>query len=107
MAEGRFIPMSRAELRDLFNLRYLQRFHNGEFSFRVVETGPPDPDTDFPPGTKSQRATLRNKETGQMVALVHWFRLPTGSLGASGDPDPIRVYYEGVVYYYVLDDDNE
>jgi hypothetical protein len=105
MTEDQFVPMSRAELRALFNTHYLERFHNGEFSFRVVETGSPDPDTDFPPGTKSQRASLRDKTTGQLIALVHWFRLPTGELGASGDPDPIRVYANGIVYYYVLDEE--
>lgn len=97
--------MSRAELRDLFNMHYLERFHNHEFSFRRVETGPPDPATDLPPGTKSQRVTLRDKENGSIVALVHWFRLPTGELGGSGNPDPIKVYLDGCVYYYILDEE--
>lgn len=88
-------------------MHYLERFHNDEFSFRIVETGRPLPETDFPAGIRSQRATLRDKQTGAIVALVHWFRLPTGELGGGGNPDPIRIYLDSVIYYYVVDGEED
>jgi hypothetical protein len=33
------------------------------------------------------------------LALVHEYRLPDGSLGGSGKPDPKRMYFEGEILY--------
>jgi len=42
---------------------------------------------------------LTDRDTGQMVAVVHRFRDYMGSLGASGRPDPKRVWMSGEWYY--------
>jgi hypothetical protein len=34
----------------------------------------------------------------QEVARVHQYKLPNGSIGASGLPDPVRLLVDGIIY---------
>lgn len=37
-------------------------------------------------------------DQGQEVARVHQYKLPDGTLGASGRPDPKRLLVDGIIY---------
>ena len=90
------------ELRALFNDQGMyERLLDGELSSLVTYRGNPSPLSKQPPGTKSQEVTYF--DGGTVVARVHQFVLPDGSLGASGLPDPKAVLVNDVLY--VLDPD--
>jgi hypothetical protein len=46
------------------------------------------PDAGQPAGTRSQMLRYFRRSDGLLMAIVHQYRLPNGSLGASGLPDP-------------------
>lgn len=91
--------MDPEDLRDLFNKLYLDRYNRGEFIEEVIEKNSPHPRSGQPPGTKSQRVRLQDRETQRVVAIIHRFRLYTGELGGSGNPDPKRVWSDGQWYW--------
>jgi hypothetical protein len=66
----------------------------------IDSSGVPSPKANQPPGTLSQRVTYWESAGGSLrqVAVVHRYLRPDGSLGASGLPDPKRVFYDGIVY---------
>ena len=51
---------------------------------------------DEPPGTRSQMWLIM--DNGKLVALVHLYWRPDGTLGASGKPDPKKVVQDCVTY---------
>ena len=52
---------------------------------------PPSPTYHQPKGTKSQKIGYFDRN-GIKVAEVHQYLLPDGSIGASGIPDPLRIF---------------
>jgi hypothetical protein len=49
---------------------------------------PAKPTAGQPPGTRSQMLRYFRRSDGQLMAIVHQYRLTNGELGASGLPDP-------------------
>jgi hypothetical protein len=91
--------MGRDQLRALFNTLYLQRYKDGDFIETVVEWNYPHPRSCQDRETRSQRVRLTDPETQRVVAIVHRFRHYSGETRASGDPDPKRVWANGVWYW--------
>lgn len=56
------------------------------------------PTANLPPCTHSEIYEYRDQH-GERVAIVHLMRLPDGSIGASGRPDPKLLLVDGVVWH--------
>lgn len=76
---------------------YVGRAEAGELQEVVTRSGTPSPEIGLPPGSKSQAISYRT-ENGEELARAHRFVLPDGTIGASGKPDPKRVFLEGTLY---------
>lgn len=93
------VRVSPQEMRNLFNSSgYYQRVLAGEFTTKLVRDKVP---LRLPPSepaeTKSQNVYYYD-ENGVFVALVHQYLRPDGTIGASGRPDPKKLYLNGHMY---------
>jgi hypothetical protein len=80
------------ELRQIFNDgRYYERSVSGELLQVVESERPARAGAGQPAGTVS-RMVWYFDDTLQRIALVHEYRLPDGTLGGSGKPDPKRLW---------------
>lgn len=78
--------------------KYWQRSQSGEFSVVVLEDRHPALTAAKEPHcTRSQMLSYRDS-TGNEVARVHQYLRPDGTIGASGKPDPKRLYKDGQLY---------
>jgi hypothetical protein len=90
------------ELRQHFNSQgFTEKIRIGAVSVRIEKEWAAPPHLGFPEGTKSQRVAYIGGN-GQLVAVVHQYRRPDGSLAASGLPDPKRVVVGDVLYILEL-----
>ncbi|MEX2621147.1 MAG: hypothetical protein WD250_13120 [Egibacteraceae bacterium] len=95
--QGWPVIVSPEELRRLFNeQRFYERALAGELQALVEARGRPRDSSGQPSGTVSEEVCYWSK--GQIVARVHQFVLPDGSLSASKKPDPKLVVHEGTVF---------
>jgi hypothetical protein len=79
------------ELREIFNDgRYYERVCANELIASVEVSRLAPPSAGQPPGTLSETVAYFDLAFNR-VALVHQYRLPDGTLGASGKPDPKRL----------------
>jgi hypothetical protein len=81
------------ELQRIFNERdYEGRVRRGELTVVVVKDAvPSNPQAREPKGTRSQLIQYRQRD-GRTVATAHRYLRPDGNIGASGLPDPKRLY---------------
>lgn len=88
------------DLRALFNREVLPRIERGELLPVLVSEGQPNPRMQQLAGTRSQVVEYVDSQGGRLVvvALVHQYVRPDGSLGGSGRPDPKRVLHDGILY---------
>jgi hypothetical protein len=97
--------VSEDELRKMFNEgRYYERTKNGELRTVIISRNP----------RRGGDRRVRNSESqimdyfdrnGHRVARVHQYRMPDGSLGGSGKPDPKSIFHEGV--FYTIDESEQ
>jgi len=91
--------VSAERLRQLFNeAKIMEKLQAGKLFEHVVRECEPNPDYKQDPGTKSQYVEYRN-EQGKTIAEINRYLRADNTLGASGQPDPKMVFYEGVSYY--------
>ena len=76
---------------------YEARLSAGMLRLTVVREGRASSQANQPPGTRSQLLAYSDSN-GQVVARVHRYLRPDGSIGASGKPDPKYLLHEGVIY---------
>jgi hypothetical protein len=77
---------------------YQARVESGELRPHILkERHPSSPKANVPSCTKSQIIAYLDSN-GNEIAVVHQYLLPNGSLGASGFPDPKRLFKEGILY---------
>lgn len=88
-----------AELRRLFNDGgYWNRAKSGKLTEKLYREGHPSPSkSGEPPCTRSQILAYFD-ENGRQVAIVHQYLRKDGSLGASGRPDPKKLFHDDVLY---------
>ena len=80
--------------------QYWERVQNGELSETILgDNHPTTPAANQPFCTRSQMISYR--EQGNEVARVHQYLLPNGTLGASGRPDPKRLFEDDILYRLV------
>jgi hypothetical protein len=91
--------VSAGQLRELFNREsYATRIVTGQLIPKLLREGHPAPPRSHePPCTKNQIIAYFD-EQGRQVAIIHQYVRTDGSLGASGRPDPKKLYHKGVLY---------
>ncbi len=92
--------VSTEELRRIFNHEGIwDKIQAGELQQNVVaDRHPAAPLAPVPYCTHSQFIIYVDSQN-QEVARAHQYLLPDGSIGASGRPDPKRVFFNGILYY--------
>ena len=90
------------EMRRRFNNgNYLARLHKGELTAALLRDRHPSlPAADEPFCTCSQMVSYRDLN-GNEIARVHQYLRQDGQIGASGRPDPKRLYEDGILYRLV------
>jgi hypothetical protein len=88
-----------SEMQTMFNEgTYWERAQRGEFSVVALEDRHPTlTAANEPHCTHSQMLSYRDS-SGNEVARVHQYLRPDGQIGASGKPDPKRLYKDGELY---------
>ena len=89
------------KLRELFNENYLDRIKKGEIEERVMRGAGRHPSLALshePFCTQSQEIWYFDLTTGQELARAHRYLRPDGTIGASGMPDPKRLFLNGELY---------
>lgn len=76
--------------------RYYERVLSGELSTRVKDTHPTRTKANEPYCTRTQQVSYL--QGGLEVARVHQYLRPDGKIGASGLPDPKRIFENGIMY---------
>src|SRR3989304_1172342 len=92
--------ISLSYLRQLFNEGdYWPKAQDGRLKERLlVDRHPSSPKAPVPLCARSQLISYIDSD-GQEIARVHQYLKPDGTLGASGKPDPKRLFYNGVLYF--------
>jgi hypothetical protein len=95
------VPVDESRIREIFaEEKILERAAAGELATRISYDQPAPATTNFPPGTRSQRKQYRDATTRKKVAETHFYRLPSGKIGASGMEDPKEVVQNDTLYYF-------
>jgi hypothetical protein len=102
MADNVPVPrISDEDMQRIFNEgRYWERMQAGEFEEKVISY---HPESIYPevmerhPGAKSVTTHYLDKE-GNLVAELHYFRMPDGSVIPNKRPDPKILRVNGVLY---------
>lgn len=97
---GHRVKLQASQLRVLFNeARIWDRRLANELLEVSMREAPPTPANKQPSGTVSVLARIIDLRSGQTVAIIHYYRLPDGSINnAAGLPDPKLCVVEGVTY---------
>jgi len=90
--------VSASEIRSIFrDGRFEDLVAYGVLSEKLIREGPAGDRANQPPGTKSQMVAYVDNH-GKQAALIHQYVKPDGTLGASGKPDPKKVFQNGTLY---------
>jgi hypothetical protein len=100
MSKPSFRRVTASELRHLFNAgKYWERAQAQEFRQIVKKDAHPSPPkAPVPVCTRSQLIVYTDSR-GHMIAMVHQYLQPDGTIGAGGRPDPKRLRVGDTVYY--------
>jgi hypothetical protein len=92
--------VSPKEIRELFNSGgYAQKVQDGELSTKNLRDGHPSPaSSGEPPCTRSQIIAYLDHKGRRRVAIVHQYLRRDGKLGASGKPDPKKLFHDAVLH---------
>jgi len=93
------IRVEQDEMRKIFNEgQYWEKSQSGEFSaITIADRHPSLTAANEPFCTFSQMISYRDSSNAEM-ARVHQYLRPDGTIGASGRPDPKRVFANGNLY---------
>jgi hypothetical protein len=96
------VRIPEAEMQRRFNEgRYWERLRAGELTSRLWDDRHPALTlAKEPECTRSQMVQYVDSQSNE-VARVHQYLRPDGSLGASGKPDPKRLFENGTLYRLV------
>ncbi|MEK9136780.1 MAG: hypothetical protein AAB393_06615 [Bacteroidota bacterium] len=94
------VRVTASVLREMFNSgHYWERTQDRGDLTAIVERSrhPALPAAQEPFCTRSQQVSYYDAH-GHEVARVHQYKRPDGAIGASGRPDPKRLFHEGTLY---------
>jgi len=93
------VPVTAQEIRKLFNEGgYWAKIDSGELSEKPVREGHPSPANSGEPFCTRSQIVAYLDRNGRQVALVHQYVRKDGSIGASGKPDPKKLFHQGMLY---------
>ncbi len=93
------VTVTAPEIRKMFNEGgYSTKVASGELSEKLVREGHPSPSKSGEPYCTRSQIVAYLDSRGRQVALVHQYRRKDGSIGASGKPDPKKLFHEGRLY---------
>jgi hypothetical protein len=76
----------------------MSRIASGKYRSKLLKDGhPSQPKAKEPFCTRSQIIVYFD-DNGRRIAIVHQYLRTDGSLGASGKPDPYKLFHNGVLY---------
>lgn len=86
-------------MRQRFNkAQFVERVNAGALTSTTLEDRHPSlPGANEPFCTRSQMISYRDPD-GNELARAHQYLRPDGTIGASGRPDPKRLYEKGILY---------
>jgi len=85
-------------MRQFFNDDKLwDKAKSGELTSVILESRNAPEVAQQPPGTLSQSISYRDPD-GNEIARIHQYLKPDGNLGGSGQPDPKRLFHDGILY---------
>ncbi|OGF57219.1 MAG: hypothetical protein A2Z21_02140 [Candidatus Fraserbacteria bacterium RBG_16_55_9] len=92
------IPLD--NLRDLFNqCDYYEMVLQRQLRHETITSNHADPPPYGDPWCTHSQTVAYFDHQGNFVAEVHQFLRPDGKLGASGLPDPKRLFYNGEIFW--------
>lgn len=95
----KIVRVDKEELQRLFNeAKYADRVQTGEWLEVVLNESVPSPSSGQATGTISQRVAYVQSWDGRQMAVVHQFHNRNWTLGASGQPDPVRMVSGDILY---------
>jgi hypothetical protein len=105
MTKSNLPPIKRIledEMRERFNrIDFATKLRAGGLIERLLDDRHPSlPAANEPHCTRSQMISYRDRD-GNEVARVHQYVRPDKTIGASGRPDPKRVFENGILYRLV------
>jgi hypothetical protein len=87
------------EIRKMFNEGgYLAKIASGDLSEKLFREGHPSPAQSGEPYCTRSQIVAYLDENGRQVALVHQYVRKDGTIGASGKPDPKKLFHQGRLY---------
>lgn len=82
----------------MFNeARFVERAESGELKAALIYSGKPIRKVGLPEGSRSEMISYRDANDFEL-ARAHRYVLPDGRIGASGKPDPKRIFKDGRLY---------
>jgi hypothetical protein len=91
-------PVSAKRLSELFDRgQYRERYSRGELKRKLYHEELAPLSAGQPANTLSQLFEYLDDGL-KRVALIHQYRLPDGTLGASGREDPKQIVDDGIIY---------
>jgi hypothetical protein len=103
MADNKPVPrISEEEMQRRFNEgRYWERMQAGEFEEKIIDY---HPNSVYPevmeryPGARSVTTHYVSKQDGSLLAELHYFQMPDGSVIPNKRPDPKLLFEDGILY---------
>jgi hypothetical protein len=96
----KIVRVSAKTIQKLFNEgKYWERAQQGEFKIDVIESNPAPKQSHQRPGAKSELIGYFHPAEG-LIAEVHQYTNPDGTLGASGKPDPKALRIGDILYIF-------
>ena len=77
---------------------YEEKLRTGELTAKLKRDSHPSPPRAFLPTCTRSQILVYLDRSSRMVAVVHQYLRPDGTLGASGRRDPKALRHEGVLY---------
>jgi hypothetical protein len=91
--------LSKIEMRKMFHeYQCMQKLANGALRSMVLKQRHSNPITSKQQFcTHSQLVSIQDSN-GEEIVRAHQYKRPDGTIGASGLPDPVRLFIGGVIY---------
>jgi hypothetical protein len=91
--------VSQDEIRRIFNEGQYERTQSGELITILMKNNHPERPIPGEPRCRHSQMWFYYTRRRELVAVVHQYQRPDGTLGLSGKPDPKKLYLEDRIVY--------